>query len=275
MDCIGKYYYSDGLIMPAASGEDTPPGETSFYEVIRTSGGIPLFLEDHIQRLQDGIATRYPVPENLGPLIASAISALAERESFPQINIRVTVAFVGQEHSLHICYVTSSYPTGKMYSEGVNVMLYHAERFDPGVKLLNTRMRLAIYAELEKRQAYEALLVNPDGFITEGSRSNVFFVTSDGCLYTAPDKMVLGGITRKYIIDICRKEGTEVYFEPVEASLISMFTAVFLTGTSPMVMPVERIDNVRFVTSVALVDKLRREYEFLVADSIRRYIGKA
>ncbi|HUW92096.1 MAG TPA: aminotransferase class IV [Bacteroidales bacterium] len=273
MDCYGKYYYLDGLILKTGTGEETPTGERSFYEVIRTSGGIPLFFDDHINRLLQGIETRYNVPANLGKDIASGISVLAERDPVPQINIRVTVAFTGQEHMLHICYIASPYPSEKMYDEGVKVILYHAERFDPGVKLLNLRMRLAINAELEKQNAYEAFLVNKEGLITEGSRSSAFFVTSDGCLYTAPDKMVLPGITRKYIIEICRKEGIRVYFEPVEASQISMFPAVFLTGTSPMVLPVERIENIRFVTSMSLVNKLRGTYEGLVAESIRSYKG--
>ncbi len=271
MDCCGKYYYLDGLILDAGIGEEQPPGETLFYEVIRTHGGIPLFFEDHISRLLAGIATRYNVPEELESHIASGINTLAQRDPVPQINIRVTVAFTGQEHTLHICYVTSTYPSEKMYTEGVKVILYHAERLDPGVKLFNTRMRLAINAELEKQNAYEAFLVNKEGYITEGSRSSAFFVTSDGCLYTAPDRMVLPGITRKYIIKICRTEGISVYFEPVEASMISLFPAVFLTGTSPMVLSVDKLDNVRFVTSMSLVKRLRVIYEGFTAESIRNY----
>jgi branched-chain amino acid aminotransferase len=158
-----------------------------------------------------------------------------------------------------------------MYNEGVKVILYRAERLDPEVKLLNSRLRMSINAELEKQNAYEAFLVNKDGLITEGSRSSAFFVTSDGCLYTAPDKMVLPGITRKYIISICRNEGISVYFEPVEASMIAMFPAVFLTGTSPMVLSVEKIDNVRFVTSMSIVKRLKGIYERLAAESIRNY----
>jgi branched-chain amino acid aminotransferase len=271
MDCCGKYYYLDGLILDAVAAEEQPAGETLFYEVIRTSGGIPLFFGDHIRRLQEGIATRYQVPEDLERQIASGINTLTQSDPVPQINIRVTVAFTGREHSLHICYVTSTYPSEEMYNEGVKVVLYRAERLDPGVKLLNTRMRLAINAELEKQNAYEAFLVNKEGLITEGSRSSVFFVTSDGCLYTAPDRMVLPGITRKYIISICRKEGISVYFEPVEASMISMFPAVFLTGTSPMVLSVEKIDNVRFVTTMSLIKRLKVIYEELAAESIRNY----
>jgi len=271
MDCCGKYYYLDGLILDAVAAEEQPVGETLFYEVIRTSGGIPLFFGDHIRRLQEGIATRYQVPEDLERQIASGIITLAKSDPVPQINIRVTVAFTGREHTLHICYVTSTYPSERMYTEGVKVVLYRAERLDPGVKLLNARMRLAINAELEKQGAFEAFLVNKEGLITEGSRSSVFFVTSDGCLYTAPDGMVLPGITRKYIISICRKEGISVYFEAVEASMISMFPAVFLTGTSPMVLSVEKIDNVRFVTTMSLIKRLKVIYEELAAESIRNY----
>ena len=55
------------------------------------------------------------------------------------------------------------------------------------MKILNNRLRLSVNEELGKKKAYEALLVNRDGFITEGSRSNVFFVTEKGMIHTAPD----------------------------------------------------------------------------------------
>jgi branched-chain amino acid aminotransferase len=271
MECFGNYYYLDGNIFPASSDDEITAAEVSFYEVIRTRGGVPLFFVDHIKRLNDGIGTRYDLRDDIAGKITEGLETLVRQESFPEINVRITVSFTGQEYSLHICYIPSSYPTEEMIREGVPLIMYRAERFDPGVKLLNNRLRLSVNESLARKKAYEALLVNKEGYITEGSRSNVFFVTVTGKIYTAPDRMVLSGITRKYVIDLCRKDGFDLVFEAVKASELKDFQSVFITGTSPMVIPVISIDNHLFVAENAIVERLRLLYRQLADDSIMTY----
>ncbi len=60
--------------------------------------------------------------------------------------------------------------------------------------------------KLQESKAYEALLVNEEGYITEGSRSNVFLI-KDGVIYTPADRDVLLGITRAKVIDLIRDYG--------------------------------------------------------------------
>jgi len=271
MECFGQYYYLDGSIMPADHDDEIVSGEVSFYEVIRTREGIPLFFDDHMKRLSNGISTRYESGGDISSLVREGLDALVARQLFPEINLRVTVTFTGQDYSLHICYIPSSYPDDEMTTTGVRLILYHAERFDPGVKLLNKRLRLSVNEELTRKKAYEALLVNHDGLITEGSRSNVFFVTGKGAIHTAPDKMVLSGITRRYVTDIIRQEGFELVYEAVGESEIDHFTAVFITGTSPMVLPVNSIEKHHFEAYNPVTERLRRIYAGLAGESIRNY----
>lgn len=271
MDIHGNYYYLDGAICHAGDEAEETDGDLSFYEVIRTRNGIPVFFDDHMKRLTDGIATRYSLADDIPDAVRKGFGQLVKAERFPEINVKVTVTFTGQEYSLGIHYIKSSYPTTEMYLNGVNLTLYRAERFDPGVKLLNNRMRLAVNEVMKKRQAYEALLVNNKGFVTEGSRSNVFFMDKNGTVYTAPDTMILQGITRKYVIDICRKEGVSIVYESIRASDIAHFTNVFITGTSPMVLPARRIDDTDFIARNTVVEQIRTIYEKLMNDSIGEY----
>jgi branched-chain amino acid aminotransferase len=271
MECFGSYYYLDGNILHAGSDSEPVAAEVAFYEVIRTTGGVPLFFEDHMKRLNDGIATRYDLSDDISGTIAEGLAALARQEFFPEINVRITVSFTGQEYSVHICYVPSFYPTMEMIRRGVPLILYHAERLDPGVKLLNNRLRLSVNESLIKKEAYEALLVNKDAYITEGSRSNVFFITGTGKIYTAPDRMVLPGITRKYVIDLCRQEGYDLVFEAVKPSGLANFQSVFITGTSPMVLAVRSIDNHLFMAENVIVERLTLLYRQLADESIRKY----
>lgn len=271
MECYGGFFYLDGNIMPADHDDEIDPGDVSFYEVIRTREGIPLFFDDHMKRLSDGISTRYESGGDISARVREGLDALVASQMFPEINVRVTVTFTGQDYSLHICYIPSSYPDEEMISKGVSLILFHAERFDPGVKLLNKRLRLSVNEELGRKKAYEALLVNRDGCITEGSRSNVFFVTGKGAIHTAPDRMVLQGITRRYVTEIIRQEGMELVYEAVREKEISHFRAVFITGTSPMVLPVHSIEKQHYEAYNPVTERLRLLYAYPAAESIRNY----
>jgi branched-chain amino acid aminotransferase len=271
MEWCGKFFYLDGNIMPAGHDDEVVPGEVSFYEVIRVREGIPLFFDDHMKRMSAGISTRYELHEDLSERVREGLDALVRQESYPEINVRVTVTFPRQVCSLHISYIPSSYPDEAMIREGVSLILYHAERLNPGVKVLNKRLRLSVNEALGRRKAYEALLVNSDGFITEGSRSNVFFLTGKGTIHTAPDKMVLSGITRGYVTEIIRKEEFDLIYEAVREAEISRFRSVFITGTSPMVLPVQKIENQTYEVDNPIVERIRQLYTGMAGESIRRF----
>lgn len=271
MESSGKFFYLDGNILPADDGEVVTTGDVTFYEVIRTREGIPLFFNDHMKRLSHGISTRYDLDHDIAEKVREGLDALVGRESLPEVNVKVTVTFTGHEYSLRIFYIASSYPDQDMISKGVRLLLYHAVRFDPGVKILNNRLRLSVNEELARKGAYEALLVNSEGYITEGSRSNVFFVAHDGTIYTASDNMVLQGITRRYVLQIIRQEGFGLVLEPVREADISSFRSAFITGTSPMVLPVLSIDNQTFEVINPVTEKLRQAYAAIVSESMRNY----
>ena len=272
MECFGRYFFLDGNILPAEAFDEIAGGDIAFYEVIRTRNGVPVFFDDHMNRLREGISTRYDLNEDIAGEVRNGLNALVSHELRDEINVRVTVTFTGHDYSLHICYIPSSYPSASMVSDGVPLILYHAERLDPGVKMLNKRLRLSVNEELARRKAYEALLVNHEGQITEGSRSNIFFVTGDDVIHTAPDSMVLSGITRRYVTEIIRSEGIPLVYTAVGEHGMSRFRSAFLTGTSPMVLAVRSVENQVFDVSDPLIGKLREVYTAAVEESISDYL---
>ncbi len=134
-------------------------------------------------------------------------------------------------------------------------------------KLLIINFRSSIYHKLILEGGYEALLVNEENQITEGSRSNIFFLKGN-TLSTAPDETILNGITRKYILDICRTNKIKVRFMCVPVDSLQDYDAVFMTGTSPMVLQFYCIGDIYFnvtgsphsESSQALYRKGRREH---------------
>ncbi|NLE34877.1 MAG: hypothetical protein GX622_07225 [Bacteroidales bacterium] len=274
MDYVGSYIFLDGKVIQAGSSDEIVSGDVSFYEVIRTREGVPLFFDDHMKRLADGILTRYNFSSDIAEEVRIGMNALVSHERHDEINMRVTVTFTGQKYSLHICYIPSSYPSVEMVREGVPLILYRAERLSPEVKILNRTLRHAINKEIERRKAFEALLVNHRGLITEGSRSNIFFISRDGIIHTAPDSMVLSGITRKYVTEIIRDERMPLVHEPVRISETGGYRSAFITGTSPMVLAVKSIEGARFDVSDPVIIKLRDTYCRLTEQSILDYIEK-
>jgi D-alanine transaminase len=92
--------------------------------------------------------------------------------------------------------------------------------------------------------AYEAIFVDGDGNVTEGSSTNVWIVDGQGRLVTRPaDHGILKGITRGVVIDVARAEGIPVVERPFTVEEAKSAREVFITAASTIVMPVVRIDE--------------------------------
>ena len=81
---------------------------------------------------------------------------------------------------------------------------------------------------------YEVLLVNRESKVTEGSRSNLFFIR-EGVVRTAPDSEVLPGITRQKVLELISEEGFRLDIRSLALEELPSAEAAFLTGTSPKV----------------------------------------
>lgn len=270
----GNYYIRNGEL----KGTDTFDNDLvykgdSIYEVIRLTRGIPVFFNDHVKRLETSTSLRdCPMLAGYDELKKS-IQILTEAEKRKEINIKIIFNYRSGQSDYLIYYIESSYPAAEQYQKGVKTILYYAQRKDPNAKVLDFRLRSSIHQELSDENAYEALLVNDDNLITEGSRSNIFFIKKD-TIFTAPDEIVLKGITRKYILEICSENGIPVKFECVDADNLNDFDSAFISGTSPMVLPVYCINEKFFDVANTLMTRLRTLYIQKVEDSLRSFTMK-
>jgi branched-chain amino acid aminotransferase len=85
--------------------------------------------------------------------------------------------------------------------------------------------------------------------------------------------MVLSGITRRYVLEIIRSEGIPLVSDAVRKDGISGYRSAFLTGTSPMVLPVRSIEGQSFDVANHLTLRLRELYSSVVESSIRAYLA--
>ena len=270
-ECFGKKFILNGELQPDDQFDNTLVYEgDSIYEVIRMVRGSPVFFYDHMERLTS--STKLQKKEMLADAetIKKDIISLTKADRKKEVNLKIVFNYKKDSRNYLVYFIEPIYPTEEQYRKGVKGILFYAERKDPASKVINHKLRSSIYHKLILEGGYEALLVNENGQITEGSRSNIFFVKGDK-LVTAPDNMILSGITRKHILDICVEQNISVRMTCVRADKLSDYDAVFMTGTSPMVLPFSFIDDRKFSVSLPLIGKLRTLYLMMAEESITRF----
>jgi branched-chain amino acid aminotransferase len=270
-ECFGNKFILNGIILPSELFDNSLIYEgDSVYEVLRIIKGSPVFFHDHMERLINSVKYQQKElpadPEALRKAIVSLIRSDRKRET----NLRIVFNYNNGIKSWLVYFTEPMYPSAEQYKKGVKGILFHAERKDPELKVINHKFRSEIYHRLIMEGAYEALLVNEDNLITEGSRSNIFFVRGN-TLYTAPDNLILNGITRKHILEICTTENIIVEMKCVGIDNMENYDSAFMTGTSPTVLPFRRIEDKLFNVELPLLARLRQLYMVKAEKSIARF----
>jgi len=267
-ECFGKKFILNGHLYPSDQFDNTLVYEgESIYEVIRMVKGNPVFFRDHMERLETSM--RIQQKESLADykVLRRDIINLVKTEKRKDINLKIVFNYNKDSSNYLVYFIEPIYPSEEQYKKGVKGILFYAERKDPESKVINHKLRSSIYHKLILEAGYEALLVNEDNLITEGSRSNIFFLKGN-TLTTAPDDTILNGITRKYILEICRENKIKVRFMCVPVDSLQEYDAVFMTGTSPMVLQFCCVGDIFFNVRVPLIQNLRRLYIEKAEESI-------
>ena len=246
------------------------PPPTYIYEVFRLSQQVPLFIEDHLERFfttakLSGMETANNTKQMMG-LIHHVISNNPPGDG----NMKLALYYDSEgKRQLFIYFTPHQYPSPKQYEEGVDVELYFAERENPNAKVMHVAMRQSANQAKEQHEVYELLLVDRNGFVTEGSRSNVFFIKEDQ-LITPPADSVLEGITRKQILYLCNLHHIPCSEAHVHQNELTEYDALFISGTSRRVLPVKKVNNHNFTTAHPLILKLQALFEDMVTDYITK-----
>jgi len=255
-NAIDKISYNDGIVV---------------YEVIRIVGGIPLFMEDHLMRLHYSASLAGFQPWISDLEITNSIKQLCVENQVLSGNVKFLFQFKPDHTALFLCFfIKHNYPILSQYKSGVKLMLHQAERPTPNAKLFNTELHETTGEIISKSEIYELLLVNKNGLITEGSKSNVFFIKGN-LLFTAPKRMVLPGITRKFVLKIALLSGIDVIEECVHQNDLDQYDAAFISGTSPKILPIASIGDIQYNPHHPLIKKLIKDYEEEIENYIYRF----
>lgn len=241
---------------------------TSLYEVIRVIKGQYLFAEDHIRRLLNSAGlTRldlwYTEDE-----ISGMICSLPHLNKIYEGNVKIVFNFLeGKKNHFLAYFVPHRYPDQNDYHKGVKAITFPFTREDPNKKIWRPDFRATVDDTIRKKNVYEVLLVDENNLITEASRAN-FFTILNGTVCTPPAEKVLPGITRKYVLLICKKQNIPVLEKDISLHDLEDYDAVFLTGTSPVVLPVSEINGLKFGVKDRVLRLLMSEFGKLVEEQL-------
>jgi branched-chain amino acid aminotransferase len=270
-DIIGDYVIHN---KKAVNADDFDYSLTSkypgIYEVIRIIDGVPLFLEKHLERFRSSSnLLGYDIKEP-DESIKETIKNLLDANKLKVGNIKLVINSLDKSPQDSYAFVIKSrYPSKEEINNGVPAVLFSAERSNPNAKTTDLKIREKINQKISESNAYEAILVNKNGEITEGSKSNIFFIKGES-IYTSPIKDVLPGVTRGYVLDICKSLGLNIHEAAVNTDFLNECDGLFLTGTSPQVLPISSVDGKTFLSpGNAVITSIRKAYENLVENYIK------
>jgi branched-chain amino acid aminotransferase len=277
MKISGKYYLHNQQLKAAEDLEGLPE-LTAVYEVLRLIDGVPLFIDEHLLRLQQSAALLQRQLETTLESLKSGLHHLAGKNEISEGNIRITVTFPKENQEsgrqeLYAFFVPHHYPAPAEYVSGYSLKSLQLERPKPNVKVVNASLTQQAEALKKATGADEVLLINQQGLVTEGSKSNIFFVINDA-LQTAPLDLVLGGITRQKVLELCTENNIRYIEKAINIGALGQVQAAFITGTSPRVMPVCRIDDHALNVKNPVVQKVMELYNQLIVEVIGKPISR-
>jgi len=239
------------------------------YEVIRFFDFKPLFLDDHLDRFLMNFNLRPEEIINRKKQLTSNLHVLIKENGLPYGNIRFQFNH-NSTGSFCAWLVPFSYPTDEQYIEGVRVKSFQAERNEPNIKTRDIRLRQHADEFLRAHDVQEAILVNEEGLITEGSRSNVFFI-QDNLVVTPPLSLVLPGVTRQKIILLIHENKLNFAEKLIHVNDIKNFESCFISGTSPKILPVAYFNTMQMNVNNKLLILLVRLYNQHIDNYLTRF----
>ena len=255
--------YIDGRYMPIAEAA-IPITDWGYrrsdvtYDVVGVWSGAFFRLDDHVARFRRSMqALRLEPPEDnaaIRAVLTDCVRRAGLREAYVAMDClrgtprpglpRIPANCRNYLAAFAIPWVWVMSP--EMQARGAHLIVATTPRIaddsvDPRVKNFHWGDLTRGLFEAQDRGADNCVLLDRDGFVTEGPGFNVFTVT-DGAVAT-PDRGALEGITQRSVMELCAELGIPLAVRPVPAAELREADEIFLATTAGGIMPASRIDG--------------------------------
>ncbi len=257
------------------------------WEGLRVSGGHPAFLEQHLDRLEEGArALMLDLGMSREELTAAIYATLRANEMTDGVHVRLMVTrgvkstpYQDPRATLGTATVVviaeHKEPMPATVTEGITLFTTHVRRATPDTldPKLNAHSKLNdIQACIQAYTAGadEALMLDPQGFVATCNSTHFFIVTRAGEVWTSDGRFCLAGITRANVLEVCRSH--DLPARETTFSLTDVYNAAeaFVTGTYAGVVPVRTVDGRTIGTGRRgpVVERLQSLYQQHVAADV-------
>lgn len=235
------------------------------FEGIRCYNGRVFKMGRHLCRLfHSATAIRLEIPysqQEIAGAIKQAIAANDRQDAYIRLCVTRGVGTLGLNpflcHKANVFIIVdaiSLYPQD-LYENGLSVISASTVRNHPGalsprIKSMNYLNNILAKVEAIDAGVLEAIMLNHQGFVAEGTGDNIFIVRQQGqhqALVTPPlHAGILEGVTRNIVVELAEAAGILVHHNDLTKHDLYTADEVFLTGTAAEVIPVTKIDG-RFI----------------------------
>jgi branched-chain amino acid aminotransferase len=228
------------------------------YETLRAYNGKLFLLDKHLARLKHSaaaISLKLPLSlEKIGEALNESLNVNKLSEAYVRIHLSRGPGQIGLDPALcrapTMIIVTQpfkDYPA-EFYEDGVAVAVVATRRnhplaISPVIKSTNFLNNILAKIESLKAGAYEGIMLNWEGYVAEGTISNVFTV-KHGILRT-PDLEtgILEGVTRDLVLHLARKDRIPIKEAKLKPHDLTGADECFITNTTVEVLPVTRVNR--------------------------------
>lgn len=228
------------------------------FEGIRVYQGRVFRLDKHLDRLfASAQAIRLSIPytaEQLSEAIAQTLEANGQSDAYIRLVVTRGPGDLGLDPNksprpmvLIIADMVALYPR-QMYEKGISVITAKTVRtpagcLNPRVKSLNYLNNILAKIEASEADAFEAIMLNYDGYVAECTGDNIFILQSGNLLTPSLEAGILEGITRDFVMELAAEDGLAVREVQLKLDDVYKSDECFLTGTAAEIVPVVQVDD--------------------------------
>jgi len=250
---MANIYYVDGKFVPDSEAV-FPINDLGLlrgygcFDFMRTYNGRVIFIQDHVQRLfrsAKQIGIELPLSESE---LIQLVEETLRRNPPVESNVRILVTggtspdFITPQGRPRIAIMVaplSQYPPA-WYAEGAKIITVAHTRAIPGAKTIDYIRAIMVLAEARQKGAIEAVYVDPEGLVREGTTSNIFAFIGDRLVTPGTD--ILNGITRQKVLGLAEAIYS-VDIRDLRRSELVHADEVFITSSNRLIVPIARVDD--------------------------------
>jgi len=222
------------------------------YEVLRSYNGTIFAFEEHLERLANSLAAIEMTGVDVNHIRSRVLRAFEQAGiANAKIYFHITRGSGPRDHlpgkdlqPNFFLTVTELKEDTSLKEKGVSVSTYPDIRWKRcDIKSLNLLANVLAKRDAERKGCWEAIFVNDEGFITEGSSSAFFGIVGDKLRTAALTASILPSVTRKFVIKAAKNIGLKIEEESLTPVQARTAAELFLGVTTKDIIPVVKFDG--------------------------------